>query len=409
MPFFRYVARDRAGKLIDEVAESVNEEDLVSNLQLRGLLVVSVELAPKVIKSDETADKRKFHRAIKSYDLIMFSRELSTLLGAGVTLIKGLEILCKQIESKMLLVTVEQIKKDVEGGYTFQNALKKHEKIFSSFWINLVETGEVSGQLPSSLDQVATYLEENAELKRKIILALMYPLILVIVATGAIAVFLLKIIPIFAEIFKGFNVELPVLTQIVINISNIVRKYIFLASGVVIVSFFAIKKYISTEKGRWQFDGIMLKIPVLGELTREIATQRFASGLGTLIKSGVPILHALEISEKIAGNKVMEKALKEVRTAVEEGKSIGQTIGNSGLFSPLVIQMIVVGEEIGELGKMLDRISVFYRDRVNTFIARLTTMFEPIVLVFMGIVVGILVVAMFMPIFSISSAIKATG
>ena len=409
MPFFRYVARDRAGKLIDEVAESVNEEDLVSNLQLRGLLVVSVELAPKVIKSDETADKRKFHRAIKSYDLIMFSRELSTLLGAGVTLIKGLEILCKQIESKMLLVTVEQIKKDVEGGYTFQNALKKHEKIFSSFWINLVETGEVSGQLPSSLDQVATYLEENAELKRKIILALMYPLILVIVATGAIAVFLLKIIPIFAEIFKGFNVELPVLTQIVINISNIVRKYIFLASGVVIVSFFAIKKYISTEKGRWQFDSIMLKIPVIGELIREIATERFASGLGTLIKSGVPILHALEISEKIAGNKVMEKALKEVRTAVEEGKSIGQTIGNSGLFSPLVIQMIVVGEEIGELGKMLDRISVFYRDRVNTFIARLTTMFEPIVLVFMGIVVGILVVAMFMPIFSISSAIKATG
>jgi len=409
MPFFRYVARDRAGKLIDEVAESVNEEDLVSNLQLRGLLVVSVELASKVIKSDKTADKRRFHRAIKSYDLIMFSRELSTLLGAGVTLIRGLEILCKQIESKMLLVTVEQIKKDVEGGYTFQNALKKHEKIFSSFWINLVETGEVSGQLPSSLDQVATYLEENAELKRKIILALMYPLILVIVATGAIAVFLLKIIPIFAEIFKGFNVELPVLTQIVINISNIVRKYIFLASGIIIVLFFAIKKYISTEKGRWQFDGIMLKIPVLGDLTREIATQRFASGLGTLIKSGVPILHALEISEKIAGNKVMEKALKEVRTAVEEGKSIGQTIGNSGLFSPLVIQMIVVGEEIGELGKMLDRISVFYKTRVNTFIARLTTMFEPIVLVFMGIVVGVLVVAMYMPIFSISSAIKASG
>jgi len=410
MPFFRYVARDRAGKLIDEVVETVNEEDLVSGLQSKGLLVISVALAPKVTKSKKSGnDKRRYHRAIKSHDLIMFSRELATLLGAGVTLIKGLDILCKQIESQLLLAAVEQIKKDVEGGYTFQNALKKHEKIFSSFWINLVETGEASGHLPSSLDQVATYLEENAELKRKIVSALMYPLILVIVATGAIAVFLLKIIPIFAEIFKGFNVELPVLTQMVINLSNVVRMYFFPVAGTIAGLFFVIKKYISTEKGRLQFDGILLKIPVVGELSREIATERFASGLGTLIKSGVPILHALEISEKIAGNKVMENALKEVKTAVKEGKSMGQTMGNSNLFSPLVIQMIIVGEEIGELGKMLDRVSLFYKERVNTFIVRLTTMFEPIVLVFMGIVVGVLVVAMFMPIFSISSAIKASG
>lgn len=408
MPFFRYVARDKAGKLIDEITETKNEEDLINGLQAKGLLVISVMPAPEA-KSKKKADMRKYHRVVKPHDLIMFSRELATLLGAGVTLIKSLEILCRQIESQTLLMAVEQIKKDVEGGYTFQNALKKHDKIFSSFWINLVETGEASGHLPLSLDQVAVYLEENAELKRKIISALMYPMVLVVVAIGAISVFLIKVIPIFSEIFKGFNVELPVLTQIVINISTIARKYFFIVIGVTIVIFFVIKKYISTEKGRWQFDQAILRVPVVGQLVQEIATERFASGLGTLIKSGVPILHALEISEKTAGNKVMEKELREVRTAVKEGKGMGQTMQKSDLFSPLVIQMISVGEEIGELGKMLDRVAVFYKERVNTFISRVTTLFEPIVLVFMGIVVGILVVAMFMPIFSLSSAVKSSG
>jgi len=408
MPFFRYIARDKAGKLIDEMIETKSEEDLINGLQAKGLLVISVGPAPEV-KSKKKADMRKYHRAVKPHDLIMFSRELATLLGAGVTLIKSLEILCRQIESQTLLRAVEQIKKDVEGGYTFQNALKKHDKIFSPFWINLVETGEASGHLPLSLDQVAVYLEENAELKRKIVSALMYPMVLVVVATGAIAVFLIKIIPIFSEIFKGFNVELPVLTQTVINISNIARKYFFIVIGIAIAIFFVIKKYISTEKGRWQFDQAILKIPVVGQLVQEIATERFASGLGTLIKSGVPILHALEISEKTAGNKVMEKELREVRMAVKEGKGMGQTMQKSNLFSPLVIQMISVGEEIGELGKMLDRVSVFYKERVNTFITRVTTMFEPIILVFMGVVVGVLVVAMFMPIFSLSSAVRSSG
>jgi len=406
MPFFKYVARDRSGKLIEEITETINEEDLVNGLQARGLIIISVGPAPEV-KSKKKTDKRRYHRAVKPHDLIMFSRELATLLGAGVTLIKSLDILCEQIESQTLLAAVKQIKKDVEGGYTFQNALKKHNKIFSSFWINLVETGEASGHLPSSLDQVASYLEENAELKRKIVSALMYPLVLVVVATGAIAVFLLKIIPIFSEIFKGFNVELPALTQMVINLSNVVRKFFLLVVVAGIVLFIVLKKYVSTEKGRGQFDQFLFSMPVIGQLIQEIATERFASGLGTLIKSGVPILHALEIAEKTAGNKVMENALREVKTAVKEGKGMGQTMQNSSLFSPLVVQMISVGEEIGELGKMLDRVSAFYKERVNTFISRVTTMFEPIVLVFMGIIVGILVVAMFMPIFSISSAVKA--
>ena len=407
MPFFRYVARDKSGKLKDETIEAISQDELVNLLQTNGLYIISIGPASKAKKISKA--RRRYHRGVGIFDLIMFSRELATLLSSGVTLIKSLDILCRQIESQVLLRTVEQVKKDVEGGYTFQNALRKHSKVFSEFWIHLVETGEASGHLPSSLEQLAQYLDESAALRKKIVSAMVYPMILVCVAIAAITIFLVKIIPIFSEIFKGFNVELPLLTQYVINTSTIVRKYFLVAIGTIVVLFFAVKKYISTEAGRWQFDSLKFRLPVLGPVFQEISIERFASGLSTLLKSGVPILHALEIAAKTVNNKVMQRDLIEVKAAVREGKGMAQTMQESSLFSPLVVQMIGVGEEIGELSKMLERISVFYKERVDTFITRLTTMFEPIVLVFMGIVVGVLVVAMFMPIFSLSSAIKASG
>ena len=407
MPFFRYIARNKSGKIVEETVEMVSQEAVVNSLQTKGLFVVSIGPVSGVKKVKRA--RRRYHRNVKMDDLILFSRELATLLSSGVTLIKSLDILCKQIESQILLRTVEQIKKDVEGGYTFQNALKKHNKVFSEFWIHLIETGEASGHLPASLDQLSGYIEESAALKKKIVSAMVYPMILICVAGAAIAIFLLKIIPIFSEIFKGFNVELPVLTQMVINASNIARKYFLIIAGGAVGIFFILKRYVSTAVGRRQFDAIKLRLPLVGPLIQEITTERFASSLSTLVKSGVPILHALEITEKTAGNKLMEEALRDVRIAVRDGKGMAQTMQDSELFSPLVVQMIGVGEEIGELGKMLDRIAVFYKERVDTFVSRLTTMFEPLVLVFMGIVVGVLVVAMFMPIFSISSAVRASG
>ena len=407
MALFRYIARDKSGKVINEVLESASRDGLIDNLQARGLYIVSVDLAAELKKAPKL--KRRYHRGIKAMDLIMFSRELATLLSSGVTLIKSLDILCKQTESQTLLHAVEQVKKDIEGGYTFQNALKKHPKIFTDFWIHLVETGEASGHLPLSLDQLAVYLEESAELKKKITSAMVYPVILMCVAGAAIGIFLLKIIPIFSDIFKGFNVELPLLTRIVIGVSNVVRKYfLFVTMGIGLLVFL-FKQYTSREAGRMQFDALKLKLPILGPVMLEIATERFASGLSMLIKSGVPILHALDIAEKTAGNKVVEKELSGVKTAVRDGKGIAQTMQDSAIFSPLAVQMIGIGEEIGELGKMLEKIATFYKERVATFVDRLTSMFEPLVLVFMGVVVGVLVIAMFMPIFSISSAIKASG
>ncbi|MBU4343638.1 MAG: type II secretion system F family protein [Candidatus Omnitrophica bacterium] len=407
MPFFRYVARDRSGRVIDEVLENESQDGLIDTLQARGLYIVSVGPAPELKKAKKA--RRRYHRGVKAFDLIMFSRELATLMSSGVTLIKSLDILCKQIESQTLLRAIEQVKKDIEGGYTFQNALKKHSKIFSDFWIHLVETGEASGHLPLCLDQLAVYLEESAELKKKITSAMVYPVILICVAAAAIAIFLLKIIPIFSEIFKGFNVELPLLTRIVIGMSDVVRKYFLVVGMGIGLLVFLFKQYTSRETGRMQYDAIKLKLPVLGPVILEIATERFASGLSMLIKSGVPILHALDIAEKTSGNKVVEKELSGVKTSVRDGKGIAQTMQDSVIFSPLVVQMIGIGEEIGELGKMLEKIAAFYKERVDTFVDRLTTMFEPLVLVFMGVVVGVLVIAMFMPIFSISSAVKASG
>ncbi|MFC1667275.1 type II secretion system F family protein [Candidatus Omnitrophota bacterium] len=407
MPLFKYIARDQSGRLREETADVASQESLINSLQSKGFYVISIGPATQEKRIKRIA--RVYHRGVRTFDLILFSKELATLLSSGVTLIKSLDILCKQIESQTLLHAVEQIKKDVEGGYTFQNALKKHSKIFSAFWVHLVETGEASGHLPMCLERLAGYLEESASLRKKIISAMVYPMVLMSVAVGAVAIFLIKIIPIFADIFKGFNVELPLLTQLIIIASNMARKYFLITAGFAALLFFAAKKYISTKAGRWQFDNLKFRLPLIGQVMQEITTERFTSALSTLLKSGVPILHALEITEKIAGNKVMESDLKEVRSAVRDGRGIGQTMQQSALFSPLVVQMISVGEEIGELGKMLERISGFYKERVDTFVGRLTTIFEPLVLVFMGIVVGILVVAMFMPIFSISSAIRATG
>jgi len=239
MPFFRYVARDKSGKLKDETIEAVSKDALINSLQARGLYVVSVGLAVEAKKTKRTA-RRRYHHGVKLFDLILFSRELATLLTSGVTLIKSLNILCKQIESQTLLHAVEQISKDVEGGYTFQNALKKHTKIFSEFWIHLVETGEASGHLPSTLEQLSEYMEESAALRKKIVSAMIYPLMLMSVAIVAIAVFLIKIIPVFSEIFKGFGVELPLLTQMVINFSNIVKQYYLILIGIAVVSFFVI-------------------------------------------------------------------------------------------------------------------------------------------------------------------------
>lgn len=409
MPDFFYKVRTREGKLESGSMKAVSEDNLVTALQGRGYVVISVSKKKEEIissarekKGKPLSRKRKFHSQIKTDDMIMFSRQLATMLDAGVTLLRSLGIISQQIESRQLYKTVEEMKKDIEKGKTFRDALSRHPKVFSKFWVNLVETGEASGHLPSSLEQLVKFLETSGSIQRKVVSALIYPAVLSVVATGSIIIFLVKIIPVFSEIFDGFNIELPPLTQAVIEVSDVVRHHFGLIIIVVVGVIFIVRKYIQTEQGRWNLDCLKLKLPVFGPLFQIISVSRFSNSLGTLIKSGVPILHGLEIVEKATGNKLFEQAISEVKESVREGKTMAEPLEKNLLFPPMFVQMVKVGEEIGELSKMLDRVSEFYDERVTVFVERLSVLFEPVAIVVMGGIVGLLVVSMFMPIFQIS-------
>ncbi|RKY39244.1 MAG: type II secretion system F family protein [Candidatus Omnitrophota bacterium] len=401
MAKFRYTVRNQEGELNQGVIEAFSEEDAVNKLQAHNLLVTSITPLEEEV-GEKKEKKRRFHSRVKIDDLILFSRQLSTLLNAGIPLLRSLEILIKQVESRRLYNALEKIKADVEAGMSFHSALSKHKRIFSDFWINLVETGEASGQLASVLGQVANYMESTGSLQRKIKSALVYPIIICIVAVVAVLVFLLKIIPTFQEIFKGFNIELPMLTKMVMKTSEILRSYFLLFAGIVVILGFALKKYIQTPRGRWQFDAFKLKLPLLGPLFQEIAVSRFASGLSTLIKAGVPLLHCLSIVSHTTGNKLFEQAITQVRESVQEGKPMAPPLEQTGLFPPMVSQMVTVGEESGELAEMLKRVSDFYEERVSASVSRLTSAFEPLMLVMMGVIVGTLIISMYLPIFKMS-------
>ncbi|MFC1699026.1 type II secretion system F family protein [Candidatus Omnitrophota bacterium] len=406
MPRFTYRARDEQGHESQGQREAVSEEELISRLQSDGLVVVSVTQ-----KAEKKAHQaiRHFHQGVNIDDLILFSRQLATLLSAGVTLLKGLDVLSKQVESKRLLEAIEACKHDIASGGTFRDALAKHPKVFTEFWVHIVETGEASGALPVALAQLADYLESSAKLRRKVTSALIYPAILITLAITSLVVFSVWIIPIFASIFDTFDAELPMLTRIVIGFSGVMKRSLLflIIGGFGLV--YLLRKYIKTEPGRWQYDRLMLKLPIIATLVQRIAIEKFSSGLGTLIESGVPILYGLDIVSKAVGNKVVEQAVDKVRESVREGKGMAEPMEQSGVFTPIVVQMVAVGEEIGELGKMLMRISEFYKERVATTLERVTTLIEPLVLVFMGIVVGVMVISMFMPIFELSMLASSGG
>ncbi|MBN1587858.1 MAG: type II secretion system F family protein [Candidatus Omnitrophica bacterium] len=403
MPVFDYTARDADGHVQRGTMEAPGMDELVDTLQDQGLTILSVG-PPKERKKVKSARRRRM--SVRSDDMILFSRQMATLLESGVTLHRSLEILLYQIESGRLYNAVTDIKADIEGGQSFHIALAKHPKVFNLFWINLVETGEASGHLPTTLNQIAEYHENTGALQRKVTSALVYPAILIGVAVCAIFIFTVKVIPIFSGMYSSFGAQLPGLTVAVISVSDLVRKNILIILGVTGVAGFIFYKYLQTEVGRANFDFFKFKIPLIGRLFHMSAVERFASGLGTLVESGVPILYALEITEKSVGNRVLQRALEQVKDAIRKGQPMAEPLEQTGVFPPMVVQMIKVGEEIGELGKMLRKLSEFYRERITTLVERITALIEPLVLLVMGGVIGIMVLAMFLPIFNLSSAIQ---
>jgi len=280
--------------------------------------------------------------------------------------------------------------------------MAKHPAVFSELWVNLVESGEASGNLAMVLTRLATYLERNAAFRRKIISAMIYPAMLMLAGLAALFFLTLRIIPTFADLFAGFNVTLPLLTRMLIGISAFLRKYMLMIIGIIILAFFAFRRFIKTKEGRRAYERFLFRLPIFGEFFRALVVERFSSEMSTLVESGVPILYSLEISEHSVGNLVMADVIRRVKEDVREGKPLSRPLEQSGFFEPMVVQMVNIGEEIGELSQMFKKINAFYQEYAETFLVRFISLFEPIMLVFMGVVIGIMVVGMFLPIFQIS-------
>ncbi|MDD5408786.1 MAG: type II secretion system F family protein [Candidatus Omnitrophica bacterium] len=408
MPKFYYISRDTSGKKETGIEEGVDQEEAVSRIQSRGLIVISVipennEAFKSSVSKPVIKDKIKQKRnSISADDLTLFCRQLATLLGAGVTILKSLDIISKQVVSKKLYLVVLDLQKNMESGLSFHEAMAKHPKVFTDLWVNLVESGEASGNLAVVLSRLATYLERDAEFRGKIISALIYPGILLTAGLAALFLMAVKIVPTFAEIFKGFNITLPVLTQILLKVSDFLRfNMITIILGIAGI-IFAFKKYVKTKTGRRNFENFKFKIPVFGEFFVALNVERFSSEMSTLLESGVPILYSLEISERSVGNLIMADIIRKVKEDVREGKSLREPLEKSAFFDPMFVQMVSIGEEIGELPQMFKKINTFYQDYCEVFLARFVSMFEPFVLVFIGGVIGIMITGIFLPIFEIS-------
>ncbi|MBU1727431.1 MAG: type II secretion system F family protein [Candidatus Omnitrophica bacterium] len=409
MPKFFYTARNKRGEKEMGSLDAHSQEEAVSRLQAKELVVVNVASETKqgagLKPASEITGKGRSqfkHNRIANDDLILLCRQLATLLGAGVTILKSLDIISMQVSSRKLQFVIKDLQKKMEAGLSFHEAMAKHSNVFSDLWINLVESGEASGNLALVLNRLAGYLERAAEFKKKIISALIYPGILAVAGTGALLFLTIKIIPTFAELFAGFNIQLPLLTIMLIKTSEILRKYFLIFIIVSIVLFFILRKYIATREGKRAFEKTLLKIPLVGEFFRTLVVERFTSEMSTLVESGVPILFSLEIAEHSVGSVLLEDVIHNIKDEVREGKPLNQCLEKSDFFDAMAVQMVAVGEEIGELSNMFKRLNAYYEDYIDTFMVRFTALFEPLMLIFMGAVVGIMVIGVFLPIFQIT-------
>ncbi|MFH1061784.1 MAG: type II secretion system F family protein [Candidatus Omnitrophota bacterium] len=400
MPLFKYVAKDEDGNAVDDLIEAKDEMVALDMLRVKNLIIISITEQKQAKAKAKTGGKK-----IKAEELVIFSRQLATMVNAGIPLVQSLDILSEQMESITFRHVVTTIRSDVESGSSLSAALEKHPKVFTMLYTNMVRAGETSGMLDEILERLAGYLEKSGSLARKVKSAMVYPAVVSMMAIGITLVLLLKVIPTFKEIFASLGGTLPLPTQILINISDTLQVYFIYVVAALVAIGFAVAKVIQTPQGKLRFDQLKLGLPVFGPLLRKVAVARFSRTLSTLIRSGVPILGALEIVGKTSGNVVIEAAVESSRVGIREGESIASPLAKSKAFPPMVTRMISVGEESGELEKMLTKIADFYEDQVDAAVSGLTSLIEPLIIAFLGLVVGSIVIAMFLPIFKISELI----
>jgi type IV pilus assembly protein PilC len=412
MPTFVYKARDERGTVQTGTLDAVSEDEVIGALQHRGLLVTSItpkDLAAAGSRSAVRVSRarRRMHLRVTTDDQVLLCQQLATLVEAGVPLLKCFEVVSVQVQSRVLLLALEEIRRDVAGGRTLRDALAKHPAVFSPLWLNLVETGESSGHLADSLKQLAHHFELAQRLQNEARTALTYPVFLVAAAILVMGVFVYWLIPKFSAIFATMEgMELPLITRMVIWVSEAARRYFVGLLGLAALSAYLLRRYLGTEAGQWARDTLLLRLPVFRTLFIDLQLAEFFRGLATLLESGVPLLSTLEILEHSATNKVYGRAIGRIRERVKEGKTMAEPMSESEFFPPMTVQMVQVGEEVGELAKMVGQIARYYEECVGHFIARMTRLFEPIAIVVMGLLVLVIVLSIFMPIFKMAGGFR---
>lgn len=401
MPVFEYTARNAKGETLKGQLDVPTREDVAAYLRKNRLQQISLREAPKQINLNLS-----FGNAIKTRDIVIFTRQFATMINAGLPLVQSLSILAQQSENKQLKEVTKAVVFDVESGNTLAHAMAKHPKAFTQLYVNMVAAGESGGILDTILLRLATFLEKNDALIRKVKSAMVYPGVIMSVAFIAVAVLLIFVIPTFQSMFASVNLELPLPTRVVIGMSEILVGYWWLILAVIGGTVFAINRYYQTPVGRKQIDQMLLNAPVLGDLLRKSTVSRFTRTLGTLISSGVNILEGLEITAKTAGNRVIHDAVMEARSSIAGGETIAGPLEKSKVFPTMVISMIAVGEQTGGLDTMLSKIADFYDEEVDVAVGALLSLMEPIMIVVLGVIVGGMVVAMYLPIFDMMNAIQ---
>ncbi len=397
MPNFSYVAKLQDGRTITGALESPNQEAVIHSLHGQGLVVLSVRL--KKSNSLFSFGRGGF---IKVDDLAIFTRQMATLVDAGIPIVGGLEAVAGQMENKAFREVIIRVYESVEGGMNLTAAIAKQSAVFSPLFISMVKAGETSGHLSKVLDRLAIYLEKSASLQRKVKSACIYPAIVIGMAVLITALLMLKVIPVFKEMFSTLGADLPLPTKILIGVSDGMRTFFFPVLGLIIVGISFFRRTLKTKAGRLWWDGLLLKLAIVGPLVRKVAIAKFSRTFATLVKSGVQILAALEIVSETAGNAVVAEAVLQVKTSIKEGENIAGPLAASGVFPPIVVRMIAVGEQTGRLEDMLTKIAESYEDQVDTAVSGLTSAIEPIIIAVLGLVVGGIVISIFLPIFKLT-------
>ena len=380
--------------------EAPNEAAIRIHLRQQNIIPTKV-----ASKGKEIRISLPFGKKVKQRSIAVFTRQLATMIDAGLPLVQSLEILSSQQESKVFKNIIREIREDVEGGSTFAGALKKHPATFNELYTNLVVAGEEGGILDNILTRLANYIEKSEALKKKVKSALIYPATIVGVAIIVVIVLMIFVIPVFETMFKSAGQSLPLPTLIVLTMSKLIKKYVIIFIPALVLLFYLGRKYYQTQNGRAVIDRLLLKLPVFGPLFRKIAVARFSRTLGTLVSSGVPILDGLTIVSRTSGNRTIETAILNARASIREGETIAEPLNRSKIFPPMVIQMISVGESTGALDSMLSKIADFYEEEVDIAVSNLTSLLEPFLMIFLGVVIGGVVISMYLPIFNMASAV----